>query len=114
MRFIRHEPLSVTLQHAHHDVLQLLDAGKQLEAHSAYQPGLGPVQAFNFAFKDTIKNLFPRYNPKSEFWKFFACNMASGDFQQYACEQFIHALRLMQWSAKTLSCTMHCEDQYAS
>lgn len=37
-----------------------------------------PTQAFNFAFKDTIKNLFPRYNPKSEFWKFFACNMASG------------------------------------
>lgn len=37
-----------------------------------------PTQAFNFAFKDTIKNLFPSYNSKTEFWKFFAVNMASG------------------------------------
>ena len=37
-----------------------------------------PTQAFNFAFKDTIKNMFPRYSPKTEFWKFFATNMASG------------------------------------
>jgi len=25
-----------------------------------------PTQAFNFAFKDTIKAMFPKYNPKSE------------------------------------------------
>merc|ERR1719473_1643947 len=31
-----------------------------------------PTQAFNFAFKDTIKGLFPKYNPKSEFGMFFA------------------------------------------
>merc|ERR1712196_188163 len=37
-----------------------------------------PTQAFNFAFKDTIKAIFPRANPKTEFWKFFAINMASG------------------------------------
>jgi solute carrier family 25 (adenine nucleotide translocator) protein 4/5/6/31 len=37
-----------------------------------------PTQAFNFAFKDTFKTLFPRYNPKTEFWKFFLANMASG------------------------------------
>jgi solute carrier family 25 (adenine nucleotide translocator) protein 4/5/6/31 len=37
-----------------------------------------PTQAFNFAFKDTIKSLFPKYNPKTEFAPFFACNMASG------------------------------------
>jgi solute carrier family 25 (adenine nucleotide translocator) protein 4/5/6/31 len=37
-----------------------------------------PTQAFNFAFKDTFKNLFPRYNPKTEFFKFFLANMASG------------------------------------
>jgi solute carrier family 25 (adenine nucleotide translocator) protein 4/5/6/31 len=35
-------------------------------------------QAFNFAFKDTIKGLFPKYNPKTEFGMFFAANMASG------------------------------------
>jgi len=37
-----------------------------------------PTQAFNFAFKDTIKNLFPKYNPSTDFWPFFAVNMASG------------------------------------
>jgi len=37
-----------------------------------------PTQAFNFAFKDTIKEIFPSYSPKTEFAKFFAVNMASG------------------------------------
>jgi len=37
-----------------------------------------PTQAFNFAFKDTFKAMFPSYSPKTDFWKFFACNMASG------------------------------------
>jgi solute carrier family 25 (mitochondrial adenine nucleotide translocator), member 4/5/6/31 len=37
-----------------------------------------PTQAFNFAFKDTFKNLFPRYNPKEQFFWFFMANMASG------------------------------------
>merc|ERR1712159_798365 len=37
-----------------------------------------PTQAFNIAFKDTIKAMFPKYNPKTEFWSFFAANMASG------------------------------------
>merc|ERR1711966_179470 len=29
-------------------------------------------------FKDTIKAMFPKYNPKKDFGKFFAVNMASG------------------------------------
>jgi len=37
-----------------------------------------PTQAFNFAFKDTFKNLFPRYDPNTQFGKFFLANMASG------------------------------------
>jgi solute carrier family 25 (adenine nucleotide translocator) protein 4/5/6/31 len=37
-----------------------------------------PTQAFNFAFKDSIKALFPRYSSKTEFGKFFLVNMASG------------------------------------
>jgi solute carrier family 25 (adenine nucleotide translocator) protein 4/5/6/31 len=37
-----------------------------------------PTQAFNFAFKDTIKAWFPRYSPKTEFLWFFLTNMASG------------------------------------
>ena len=28
-----------------------------------------PTQAFNFAFKDTIKNMFPTYSAKTDFWK---------------------------------------------
>eukprot|EP01039_Chlorochromonas_danica_P010018 gene10018-11078_t len=37
-----------------------------------------PTQAFNFAFKDQIKALFPKYSPKTEFGWFFLTNMASG------------------------------------
>jgi solute carrier family 25 (adenine nucleotide translocator) protein 4/5/6/31 len=37
-----------------------------------------PTQAFNFAFKDTIKAMFPKVNPKENFGKFFLINMASG------------------------------------
>jgi len=37
-----------------------------------------PTQAFNFAFKDTIKALFPKYSPKTDFGLFFLVNMASG------------------------------------
>lgn len=37
-----------------------------------------PTQAFNFAFKDTIKKAFPAYDPKKEFGKFFMTNLASG------------------------------------
>lgn len=37
-----------------------------------------PTQAFNFAFKDTFKTMFPKYNQNTEFWQFFATNVASG------------------------------------
>lgn len=37
-----------------------------------------PTQAFNFAFKDTIKKQFPKYHPKKQFGKFFMANLASG------------------------------------
>jgi len=37
-----------------------------------------PTQAFNFAFKDSIKKLFPRYDPKTQFGMFFLVQMASG------------------------------------
>merc|ERR1712230_123168 len=37
-----------------------------------------PTQAFNFAFKDTIKGWFPKYSPKTNFRAFFGVNMASG------------------------------------
>merc|ERR1719160_1591521 len=37
-----------------------------------------PTQAFNLAFKDSIKKLFPKYSPKQDFAKFFMVNLASG------------------------------------
>jgi len=37
-----------------------------------------PTQAFNFAFKDSIKAMFPKADKNTEFLKFFAINMASG------------------------------------
>mmetsp|Transcript_7789 Transcript_7789/g.24406 ORF Transcript_7789/g.24406 Transcript_7789/m.24406 type:complete len:331 (+) Transcript_7789:138-1130(+) len=40
--------------------------------------GYFPTQAFNFAFKDTIKGFFPKYSPKTDFGKSFAVNVASG------------------------------------
>jgi len=36
-----------------------------------------PQQAFNLSFKDTIKKMFPRYDPKTNFWGFFGVNLAS-------------------------------------
>lgn len=37
-----------------------------------------PTQALNLSSKDTIKGFFPKYSPKSDFWAFFASNLASG------------------------------------
>lgn len=37
-----------------------------------------PTQAFNLAFKDKFKGMFPKYSPKEEFLKFFGANLVSG------------------------------------
>merc|ERR1712205_84566 len=37
-----------------------------------------PTQAFNLSFKDAIKKMFPKTDPKKDFTMFFAVNMASG------------------------------------
>lgn len=37
-----------------------------------------PTQALNFAFKDNYKQLFQHWDAKTDFWKFFAGNLASG------------------------------------
>merc|ERR1712178_630483 len=51
-----------------------------------------PTQAFNFAFKDTIKALFPKYSPKQDFAKFFAVNMASGGLAGAGSLCFVYPL----------------------
>lgn len=37
-----------------------------------------PTQAFNFAFKDYFKKIFPKYDQNKEFGKFFLTNILSG------------------------------------
>jgi len=37
-----------------------------------------PTQAFNLAFKDTFKKMFPKYDPKTQFLNFFGANLVSG------------------------------------
>jgi len=51
-----------------------------------------PTQAFNFAFKEKIKLLFPKTNPKTEFGKFFLINMASGGLAGAGSLMFVYPL----------------------
>merc|ERR1711939_149151 len=51
-----------------------------------------PTQAFNLAFKDTIKATFPKYNNKADFWKFFAVQLASGGFAGAASLSIVYPL----------------------
>jgi solute carrier family 25 (adenine nucleotide translocator) protein 4/5/6/31 len=37
-----------------------------------------PTQALNLASKDSIKGMFPRFSPKTDFWSFFGINLLSG------------------------------------
>jgi len=51
-----------------------------------------PTQACNFAFKDTIKAMFPKANKNTEFVKFFMINMASGGLAGAASLCFVYPL----------------------
>merc|ERR1711927_90670 len=51
-----------------------------------------PTQAFNLAFKDTIKGFFPKYNNKTDFWKFFGTQLASGGFAGAASLSIVYPL----------------------
>merc|ERR1712125_44925 len=51
-----------------------------------------PTQAINLASKDSIKNAFPKYNPKTEFWSFFVVNLASGGFAGAFSLSFVYPL----------------------
>jgi len=51
-----------------------------------------PTQAFNLAFKDTIKGCFPKYSPKTEFWPFFGVNLASGGLAGAGSLCFVYPL----------------------
>jgi len=51
-----------------------------------------PTQAFNLAFKDGIKSMFPKYSPKTQFWQFFGANLASGGLAGAASLCFVYPL----------------------
>merc|ERR1740127_152643 len=51
-----------------------------------------PTQAFNLAFKDSIKAAFPRYNNKTDFWKFFGTQLASGGMAGAASLTIVYPL----------------------
>jgi solute carrier family 25 (adenine nucleotide translocator) protein 4/5/6/31 len=51
-----------------------------------------PTQAINLASKDAIKGLFPKYNAKTDFWPFFAVNLASGGLAGAVSLTFVYPL----------------------
>lgn len=51
-----------------------------------------PTQALNFAFKDKYKKIFVRHNPKTDFWKFFLGNLASGGAAGATSLMFVYPL----------------------
>jgi len=51
-----------------------------------------PTQAFNLAFKDSIKSQFPKKNPKKEFWAFFGINLISGGLAGAGSLCFVYPL----------------------
>jgi len=51
-----------------------------------------PTQAFNLSFKDSIKAMFPKKNPKTDFWGFFAVNLASGGMAGAGSLCFVYPL----------------------
>jgi len=51
-----------------------------------------PTQAFNFAFKDFFKSLFPRYDKKKQFWQFFGTQLASGGLAGAASLMIVYPL----------------------
>lgn len=51
-----------------------------------------PTQALNFAFKDYYKQLFGGHNPDTDFWKFFAGNVAAGGAAGATSLCFVYSL----------------------
>jgi len=51
-----------------------------------------PTQALNFAFKDTYKKIFNPYSPKTDPFKFFLGNMASGGAAGATSLMFVYPL----------------------
>ncbi|KAJ2296342.1 ADP/ATP carrier protein [Coemansia sp. RSA 2706] len=53
-----------------------------------------PTQLLNFALKDTYKNILPKYNPQTEFGKFFGMSILSGGLTGMTALLFVYPLDL--------------------
>jgi len=51
-----------------------------------------PTQAFNLAFKDTFKKMFPKYDPKTQFPAYFGANLVSGGLAAAASLTIVYPL----------------------
>merc|ERR1711988_1157580 len=76
-------------------VIQTQDANPKIKSGEVPRyTGIGyfPTQAFNLAFKDSIKAMFPKYNNKTDFWKFFGTQLASGSMAGAASLTIVYPL----------------------
>ena len=51
-----------------------------------------PTQAFNFAFKNSLKGMFPKYSPHRDFWRSLAVNTLSGAMAGAGSLMFVYPL----------------------
>merc|ERR1711862_978558 len=81
-----------------------------------------PTQAFNLAFKDTFKKMFPKYNPKTEFMQFFGANLVSGGLAAAGSMCIVYPLDYSRTrlasdvgsGKKTFSCLFDCMKKTAA
>ena len=96
------EAIKLKLQYAEDDDEGALDCARRIWEREGwwgfYRGNLAnvlryfPTQAFNFALKNIVKGLFPKYSPKKNPWKAFAVNVVSGGLTGAASLSLVYPL----------------------
>ena len=96
------EAIKLKLQYAEDDDEGALDCARRIWEREGwwgfYRGNLAnvlryfPTQAFNFALKNEVKGLFPKYSPKKNPWKAFAVNVVSGGLTGAASLSLVYPL----------------------
>ena len=96
------EAIKLKLQYAEGDDEGALDCARRIWEREGwwgfYRGNLAnvlryfPTQAFNFALKNEVKGLFPKYSPKKNPWKAFAVNVVSGGLTGAASLSLVYPL----------------------
>ena len=96
------EAIKLKLQYAEDDDEGALDCARRIFEREGwrgfYRGNLAnvlryfPTQAFNFALKNKVKGLFPKYSPKKNPWKAFAVNVVSGGLTGAASLSLVYPL----------------------